>query len=728
MQQSTILGLLIIVLLGCAEPSPPTLATANKLQYPTTAVDVVTDRYHGTDVADPYRWLEALESPAVAEWIAAQNAVSKQWFDNAPQQPQIRAAVERAIRYQRWGHPVRRGDRYFYTYSDGEKNQPLVYVTSDLKEVGEVLLDPNGLREDGTKALTSYEISDDGRYFAYGVSDGGSDWRTWHFLDVETGKPLQEVLDGIKFSEVSFTADGAHVYYSRYPDDADGQPNDQAQVAIYRHRLGSPQLEDVLVFNIEDHPRRDPYGTVSDDGAFLIIHVSDGFDANGVYYLPLDQGPAQSSRKPTRLLDDWDARYQFLGNDGHRFYFFTDESAPRGRVIAIDTTVSGNSAWTEPVAEVEDALVDVNYVGGHFVLSYLRNAHSYVVVVDRDGATQVIPELPGFGSVVGFSGRADDPVTYFTYEDFATRESVFRYDVSSNEMDALWSGALDAQDAHGAQIVTEQVFIESTTGVQVPAFLVRRRDVEPNGQLPTLLYGYGGFNVALTPAYSAMPRAWIDAGGLFVSANLRGGGEFGKEWHQAGTKTNKQNVFDDFFAVAEWLIESGYTRPANLGITGRSNGGLLVAAALTQRPDLFGAALPAVGVLDMLRYHTASANARAWSSDYGLSENPQEFEALYAYSPYHRLREGICYPPTLVTSADRDDRVVPWHSYKFAARLQAVQSCSAPTLIMVETRAGHGAGKPIAMLVDDYAAQLGFAAHALGLISGGGPPGELTPD
>ena len=703
-------SLFIIAAMGCAPPGDRVRPDESK--YPHTQTGTVTDSYHGTEVADPYRWLEALESDAVADWVGRQNDFAEQWLAGRDIREQLRPFVDDAVRYAAWGRPRRYGERYFYAYADGVKNQPVVYVAADLSEPGDVLLDPNTLRADGTMALTSYEVSPDGRFFAYGVSDGGSDWRTWYVLDVETGQPLPETLTGIKFSEVSFTADSQYLYYSRYPLGADGNPDDQQQVALYRHRLGSPQEEDVRVFAIDDHPTRNPYGTVSEDGAYLMIGVFDGFESNGVYYLPLQDGLTVPDQSPVRLLDEWDALYELLGNDGDTFLFYTNRDAPKGRVIAIDTNNPEPAAWRELVAESEDTLESASYVGGHLVLSYIRDAHAHVVVTDRQGNQKHVPELPGLGSVTGFSGRADDPETFFTYQDFATRNAVFRYDVQRNAM-TLFAGRSKVDDT--APVVTEQVFVTSKDGTRVPAFIVRRADVRPNGRLPTLLYGYGGFNVVLSPSYSAMARAWVDLGGVFVSANLRGGGEYGAEWHEAGTKTNKQNVFDDFIAVAEWLIDTGYTKPAHLGITGRSNGGLLVGAALTQRPDLFGVALPAVGVLDMLRYHMASANARAWSSDYGLSEDPEEFSALFDYSPYHQLEEGRCYPPTLVTTADRDDRVVPWHSFKFAARLQAVQACQSPVMIMVETRAGHGAGKPIPMIVDDYTAQLSFAAIHLGL-------------
>jgi prolyl oligopeptidase len=706
-----VLGCLVLAVTSCTTQPSSHNVPANDIKYPSSPIDPVVDNYHGTDVADPYRWLEALGSADVTEWVKLQNDVAEQWLKTNDLQHQLRPLVDAALRYPAWGRPRRAGSVYFYSYADGEKNQPVVYVTRDLNAQGDVLLDPNTFSADGTMALTGYQISRDGRYLAYGVSDGGSDWRTWRVLDVQAGKPLDDVLTGIKFSEAVFSADGKYLYYSRYPVDADGEPNDQAQVEMFRHRLGTLQTDDEVVFRIDDHPTRNPYGAVSDDGAYLVIGIFDGFESNGIYYLPLQEGLTVPGQEPIRLLDKWDARYEFLGNDGDVFLFLTDQGAARGRVIAIDTANPGPAVWQELVAESADTLESASYLGGRLVLSYIRDAHAYIVVVNRQGAVESVPELPGLGSVVGFHGPSTDTETFFTYEDFATRSTVYRYDVSTNEVQVF-----RARPAAVSSIVTEQVFIASKDGTQVPAFLVRRADVRPNGKLPTLLYGYGGFNQVISPSYGAMAQTWVELGGLFVSTNLRGGGEYGADWHEAGTKARKQNVYDDFIAVAEWLVETGYTQPANLGITGRSNGGLLVAAALTQRPELFGAALPAVGVLDMLRYHTASANARAWSSDYGLSENAEEFEALLAYSPYHQLKVDTCYPPTLVTTADRDDRVVPWHSYKFTARMQAVQSCPSPVMILVETRAGHGAGKPISMVVDDYTAQLSFAAAHLGLV------------
>ena len=703
----------LLGVVGCAEQAPPSVV--EQLTYPATKATPVVDDYHGTEVADPYRWLEELTSDEVGAWVASQNETTRGVLAESGLQPRIREVVEETLRYARQGNPVQRGSRYFYSYSDGVKNQPVIYVTEDLDEPGKVLLDPNTLSDDGTMALGNYEVSPDGRYLAYAISDGGSDWRNWYVIDTVTGERLDEELTDIKFTDVSFDSTGDALFYSRYPRNEAGQADDQLQVHMYRHVIGTPQSEDTFVFAITDHPTRNPYGIVSEDGRYLIIGVFDGFDSNGIYFLPLTEGLPVEGTQPTRLFDDWDALYEFLGNDGSVFYFFTNKDAPRARVIAVDTAADEPTV-TEVVSEREETLLGANYVGGRFILEYTRDAYSYVVVADREGNTIEV-DLPGLGTATGFAGAADNPVTFYSYEDFARRERVYQYDVERNESRLIDT---NTPGASSSNVVTEQVFVESKDGTRVPAFIVRRADVEPDGATPTLLYGYGGFDVTLTPAYGAMSAAWVQMGGLFVSANLRGGGEYGAEWHAAGRLHNKQNVFDDFIAVAEWLIDSGYTQPKHLGITGRSNGGLLVGAVLTQRPDLFGVALPAVGVLDMLRYHTASANARAWSSDYGLSEDPEQFETLFAYSPYHRVEDGTCYPPTLVTAADRDDRVVPWHSYKFAARLQAAQSCDAPTLLLVETRAGHGAGKPIAMQVDDHAAQLSFAAKALGLI----PPNE----
>jgi prolyl oligopeptidase len=584
----------------------------------------------------------------------------------------------------------------------------VLYVADSADAAGRVLIDPNRMSRDGTVALAEFVPDPKGTRVAYAVSDGGTDWKTWRIRDVVSGRDLDEVIRRTKFTSVSWARDASGFYYSRYPARADGSGDDQRQAAIWFHRVGSPQSADRLVYAVTDHPTRVPYGEVTEDGRYLVITLSEGTLTSGIVGLPLDRPDAVV--RP--LLTDWDGLYSYIGARGEQMYFATTAGAPNGRVLCLDMLQPQRSRWRTVVPEVAEALAQATLVGGHVFAVYLKDAHSVVRVYTEGGADAGSIELPGLGTVEGFGGHLDDGETFYSYTDYFTPSRVLRYDIAAGTSRSVFAPALAVDTS---RYVTEQVFYPSRDGTRVPMFLVHRRDLERDGRQPVLLYGYGGFDIALTPAYSAGALAWLDLGGIYAVANLRGGGEYGEAWHEAGIRGKKQNVFDDFIAAAEYLVRAHYTTPSRIAISGRSNGGLLVAAALTQRPELFGAALPAVGVLDMLRYHTASANARQWSSDYGLSEDPQDFAAQFAYSPLHHLRSGTCYPPTLVTTADHDDRVVPWHSYKFAASLQQTQGCANPVLIRVETRAGHGAGKPQWMQIEDIADQWAFAAHALGM-------------
>jgi prolyl oligopeptidase len=706
---------------------------AGQPSYPTSPRGAQVDTYFGERVADPYRWTEALDAPAVKEWVRAQNAVSQPYLEAIPARERIKARMTQLWNFERWGAsleggnsftlPERRGNLYFYLKSDGLQDQAVLYVAERLDGPAKVLLDPNRFSADRTVALAGLEVGPGGRHVAYATSDGGSDWKAWRIRDVATGQDLPEELGLTKFTPVAWAADGRGFYYSRYPAGAGGRGDDTQQVSIWYHALGSPQDSDRFVYAIADHPTRNPYPETTDDGRYLLIEVSDGFATNGYHYLDL-AAPAQAqsdARAPTkveavRLLDRWDALYEFLGNRGTTFYFRTNLDAPNGRIVAIDLAKPEPANWRTLVPETKDAIDDADFVGGSFVVSYLRDARSVVRVYDVDGRARNEVALPGMGQVTGFDGRDAEPEVFFAYTDFLTPRTVYRYDVARDRVDLVHrpSVALDP-----AKYVTEQVFYRSKDGTRVPMFLTHRRDLPRDGAQPTLLYGYGGFDVAMLPTFSVPVATWLEMGGVYAVANLRGGSEYGKAWHDAGTKLRKQNVFDDFVGAAEWLIANRHTRPDRLAILGRSNGGLLVGATITQRPDLFAAALPAVGVLDMLRYHTASMNARQWSSDYGLSEDREEYRALRAYSPVHNVRPGTCYPATLVTTAERDDRVVPWHSYKFAAALQAAQAktpgCTNPVLLRVETRAGHGAGKPTWMQIEDYADQWAFLAKHLGM-------------
>jgi prolyl oligopeptidase len=679
--------------------------------YPITARVNVTDKYNGVAVEDPYRWLEDLDSDATRRWVEAQNKISKPWLEGIPHRAWLKQRLTALWNYERFGVPLKRGDgakaHYFYLHNDGKQNQSVLYVSDSVDSPGRVLFDPNAVREDATVSLSEFTPNHQGTVLAYALSDGGTDWQTWTFRRVSDGQDLPDTLRYTKFWGVSWAHDGSGVYYDRYPVLPNGKGDDAGRPAIYFHRMGESQDQDKLVYEVTDHPTRIPAGHVTDDGHYLIITQFDGYEKNAVSILDLRQPGAKV--KP--LFYAWDALYNFIGSQDDRLYFLTTKNAPLRRVIAVDARQPASTSWPTVVPEQNTALDEASYVGGMILAKYVEDAHSVARRYDPQGKPAGEVALPGLGHVTGFEGDAADPETFFSYTDYLTPTQVYRYDVRSN-MEAVWRKP--KIDVNTDQYVTEQVFYNSKDGTRVPMYITHRRDMAKDGNQPLLLYGYGGFNVALLPTFRPSVLAWLEMGGVYAEANLRGGGEYGETWHKAGTLANKQKVFDDFISAADYLIRERYTRTARLGIHGRSNGGLLVGAALTQRPDLFGVALPAVGVHDMLRYHTASANARQWSSDYGLSEDAEQFKALYAYSPYHNVKK-TCYPPTLITTADHDDRVVPWHSFKFAAALQAAQICSNPILIRVETRAGHGAGKPLWMQIEDFADQWAFAAQALGM-------------
>jgi len=689
-----------------------TLTAATAPQYPSTRRVDVVDEYHGTQVADPYRWLEATDSPETRKWVETQNALAQPWLESIPHREWLRKRLTQLWSYERFGNPkklvpLEAGGRYFYLRNDGTQNQSVLHVADSLGAAGRALVDPNTLRKDATDAIDDFEPSPDGEVVAYGVSDGGTDWQIWKFRRVKDAAELPDTIVHTKFWGLSWARDGSGVYYSRYPARADGRGDDAGQPAIHFHRLGDAQAKDRLLYKT-DHPTRVPSGEVTDDGRYLVITLYDGAFRNGVDLLDLRRPDA----KPAVLFGAWDAFYGFIGASGDELYFQTTNDAPLGRVIAVDARRPEPAAWRNVVPQSDIALDNSSYIGGRIVASYVKDARSLVRVFGTDGKALADVPLPGMGRAQGFDGDGTSPETFFAYTDFLTPTGILRYDVRTSAASVWRQPKLPATTA---PYVTEQVFYTSKDGTRVPLYITHKRGIERNGEQPTLLYGYGGFNVSQLPAFSPAVLAWLEMGGVYAVANLRGGGEYGEAWHEAGTRARKQNVFDDFIAAAEYLIAQRYTRPQRLAIYGRSNGGLLVAAVLAQRPELFGAALPAVGVLDMLRYHTASANARQWSTDYGLSENAQDFKAQYAYSPYHNLAAGKCYPPTLVTTADRDDRVVPWHSYKFGAALQRAQGCANPVLLRVETRAGHGAGKPTWMQIEDFADQWSFIGQALGV-------------
>ena len=684
--------------------------TAEKFTYPVTKKIDHVDELHGVKVPDPYRWLEddVRESKDVAAWVEAENKVTMAYLEAIPQREAIRKRLTELWNYEKYSAPFKAGKRYFFFKNDGLQNQSVLYKQDSLDAEPSVMVDPNTWSKDGTVALGSTSFSDDGRYMAYSVADAGSDWNTWRIMEVETGRLLEDELKWVKFSGAAWTADNRGFFYGRYdapPPGAAFQKTNLNQ-KVYYHRVGTAQSQDVLVYKRPDEPSWGFALRVSEDGRYLIITVWKG--TNDKYRI-LYKDLTEPFGMPIDLIEHFNDEYSFVGNDGTTFYFVTDLEAPRKRVVAIDT--SDPATIREIVPQSAETLVGAEIIANQFVLTYLKDARTQVQIRAIDGRLIREVQFPGIGSASGFSGKRSETETFYSFSSFATPPSIFRYDLLTGESKLLRQAAVKFNPD---DYEVKQVFYSSKDGTRVPMFIAHKKGLKLDGANPTLLYGYGGFSIPLTPTFSVSRLAWMEMGGVFAMPNLRGGGEYGEEWHNAGTKLQKQNVFDDFVAAAEWLIKNKYTQPAKLGIQGGSNGGLLVGACMTQRPDLYGACLPAVGVMDMLRFHKFTAG-RFWVDDYGSADNPDEFKALLAYSPYHSLKPGTSYPPTLITTADTDDRVVPGHSFKFAARLQESHVGDTPVLIRIETRAGHGAGKPTSKLIEETADLWAFLVKNLGV-------------
>lgn len=682
-----------------------------KLEYPKTKKVDQVDDYHGTKVPDPYRWLEddVRTSPEVKQWVAAENKVTFGYLEKIPQREPLRKRLTELWDYEKYGAPLKRGGRYFYMHNTGLQNQSVLFTMTSLKSEPRVLIDPNTWSKDGTVALAGLAPSDEGTYIAYGVQDAGSDWVTWKIMEIDSGKILDDELKWTKFSEVSWTVDGKGMFYGRF-DEPKGDKFHSLNLnqKIFYHRVGTPQSQDVLVYCRPDHPDWSFQTEVTDDGRYLVITVFKGTDDKyRVLYKDLDEPYGM----PVELIDNFDHEYTLVGNDATTFFFKTDLDAAKKRLIAIDIKHPEREAWKEIIPQADNVLTDASLVGNMFIAQYLKDARTQVLLYSPDGTLVQEIELPGIGTASGFGGKQSDTETFYTFSSYAVPPSVYRFDLITRQQRLLRRAEVKFDPD---EYVTTQVFYNSKDGTRIPMFLTHKKNVKPDGQNPTLLYGYGGFNIAMTPGFSIARVAWLEMGGIYAVANLRGGGEYGEQWHQGGTKLHKQNVFDDFIAAAEWLIANHYTCTPKLAIQGGSNGGLLIGAVMTQRPDLFGACLPAVGVMDMLRFHQFTAG-RLWVDDYGSADDPEQFKALLAYSPYHNLKPGTKYPATLITTADTDDRVVPGHSFKFAARLQECQAGDAPVLIRIETRAGHGSGKPTAMLIDETADEMAFLVHILGM-------------
>ncbi|AFY42239.1 prolyl oligopeptidase [Nostoc sp. PCC 7107] len=694
----------------------PTMSTAKQITYPTTQKSEQVDDYHGTLVADPYRWLENPDSEETKAWIAAQNKITFGFLGEIPARDKIKQRLTKLWDYEKYGIPFKEGeslgdgssDRYFYFKNDGLQNQSILYTLKTLDSEPQVLLDPNKLSADGTVALSGLSISNDGKLLAYGLSNSGSDWQEWKVRNVETGKDLADHLQWIKFSGASWTNDNQGFFYSRY-----NEPNSKTQLEdvnyyqkLYYHKLGTPQSEDILIYQRPDQKEWGFGGGVTEDGQYLIISVWLGTDSrNLVFYKDLTNPQAEV----VELINEFEADYSFIDHDDSIFYFRTDLNAPRGRVIAIDVKKPDKSAWQEIIRQSEATLESVNILNNQFVADYLQDARSQIKIFDLKGALVREVELPGVGSVGGFGGKRHDTETFYSFTSFTTPGAIYRYNLLTGKSELFRQPKVDFNPD---DYETKQVFYHSKDGTKMPMFITHKKGIKLDGNNPTYLYAYGGFNISLTPTFSVSNLVWMEMGGVYAMPNLRGGGEYGEEWHQAGMKEKKQNVFDDFIAAAEWLIANKYTKTGKLAIAGGSNGGLLVGACMTQRPDLFGAALPAVGVMDMLRFHKFTIGW-AWTAEYGSPDNAEEFKTLYAYSPLHNLKAKTAYPATLITTADHDDRVVPAHSFKFAAALQAAHQGDAPVLIRIETKAGHGAGKPTTKIIEEAADKWAFLVRVL---------------
>jgi prolyl oligopeptidase len=684
------------------------------LTYPASPQGSQIDEYHGHRVVDPYRWLENPDTPESQAWIAAQNELTFGYLRQIPARDRLQQRLTQLWNYEKYSTPFKQGHRYFYFKNDGLQNQSVLYTQPSLDSVPTLLLDPNTLAADGTVALSGMAISDNGNLLAYGLSTSGSDWQTWRVRDITTGQDLDDQIDWVKFSGAAWTNDSQGFFYSRYdePDELAKLEQVNYYQKLYYHRLGTPQADDALIYERSDQKDWGFSGAVTDDGRYLIISVWLGTDSrNLLFYKDL----ATPNAPVVELISTFEADYSFIGNftdaTATTFWFRTDLDAPRGRVIGID--IANPHHPQELIPQAPETLEGVTVLNHQFVATYLKDARDQVKIFGLDGQFQREVELPGIGSVGGFSGKPTDTETFYSYTSFTTPTAIYRYDLTTGQSTLFRQSQVAFNPA---DYETKQVFYRSKDGTSVPMFITHKQGLRLDGNNPTVLYGYGGFNVSLTPSFSISNLVWMEMGGVYAVPNLRGGGEYGEEWHQAGTKLKKQTVFDDFIAAAEWLIAHQYTQSSKLAISGGSNGGLLVGACMTQRPELFGAALPAVGVLDMLRFHKFTIGW-AWISEYGSSDNAEEFAALYRYSPLHQLKPGTAYPATLITTADHDDRVVPAHSFKFAAALQAAHRGANPVLIRIETKAGHGAGKPTAKVIEEASDRWAFLVHVLAMES-----------
>ena len=680
-----------------------------KIEYPQTRKVEQTDDYHGTKISDAYRWLEDDNSAETKTWVEAQNKLTFAYLNQIPQREKIKVRLTELWNYERYSAPLKAGKHYFYTKNDGLQNQSVWYISESPTDPGRVFLDPNKLSTDGTVALSGLRFTDDGKLAAYGLATAGSDRTEWRVKDVETGQDLTDTLKPNRQGGVSWLKDNSGFFYSRFPETQQGAEL-RAQTfnqKLYFHKIGTPQSEDVLIYERPDDKEFFMGGSVTQDGNWLIISVGKGTSPKNMVYfknLKMEKSPLLP------LVDGLTANYSFIGNDEANFYFQTDKDTPRAKIVMVNV-LAKDRIWKDVIPEAQETLQGVNFINNQFVLNYLKDAYTQIKIHDINGKFVRDVKLPGIGSAGGFGGKRFDTETFYSFSSYNAPPTIYRYDMKTGKSELFRQTKVKFNPD---DYEVRQVFYNSKDGTKVPMFIVHKKGIKLDGTNPTLLYGYGGFNVSQTPGFSVSRLVWMEMGGVYAVANLRGGAEYGEAWHEAGTKLKKQNVFDDFIGAAEWLVANKYTSPKKLAIQGGSNGGLLVGAVLNQRPDLFGAAIPAVGVMDMLRFPKFTIGW-AWTSDYGSPDKADEFKAIFAYSPLHNIKKGTRYPAVLVTTADHDDRVFPAHSFKYAAALQAAQSGDAPVLIRIETKAGHGAGKPTAKIIEEQADIYGFLMKNLGM-------------
>ncbi len=681
-----------------------------KFDYPKPKKVEQTDNYHGTNVSDPYRWME--DAPLNSDtktWIDSQNVLTDAYFATIPERESIKKRLTELWNYERYSAPSKIGAKYLYSKNDGLQNQSVLYIADSIGDPGRVFFDPNKLSADGTAALSGSSFTEDGKLWAYGISHSGSDRTEWKVMNVETGEHLTDTLRPNRQGGVSWLKDNSGFFYSRFPDAERGAELKGANKfqKIYFHKLGTPQSEDYVVYERPDDGELFVGGGVSEDGNWLVISVAKGTERMNMVYV---KNLTMQKAVIIPVVDGRANSYGFVGNDGSTFYFRTDNGAERGRLVSVDV-LAKDKVWQDVVPEAEETLGGVQMINDQFVLSYLKDAYSRIRIFDKTGRHVRDVELPGIGSAGGFGGKQKDTETFYSYSSYNAPPTIYRYDMKTGKSSVFRQAKVKFNSAN---FEVKQVFFTSKDGTRVPMFLTYKKGLKLDGSNPTILYGYGGFNISQTPGFSVARLPWLEMGGVYAVACIRGGAEYGKSWWANGAKLKKQNVFDDFIAAGEWLIDNKYTSTPKIAIQGGSNGGLLVGAVLNQRPDLFGAALPAVGVMDMVRFTKFTVGA-AWKSDYGSPDDPKEFKALYAYSPLHNIKPGTRYPATLVTTSDHDDRVFPAHSFKYAATLQAAQAGDAPVLIRIETKAGHGAGKPTAKVIQEQADIYGFLVKNLGM-------------